>query len=394
MVKMITACTRELHRLDTAVQDILGQLNIGSRLLKNSVGVISCAVDFVETGVLKALSEALPFDVVGTTTRGNAAGGQYGFDLLCLSVLTSDDISFSTVFSRPLSQDNIEAPVRDAFDRASVSGKPSFILAYPPLIRELGSKVIFDQINRCAEDVPVFGSLSCDNTTLFTDCKTIWNGQAVPDVMAMIFMYGDVRPLFFTASLPAKNLIKGSGLVTESESEIVKKVDNMSFSDFLKKTFLTGIDSIHLIPFMVKIENHAKPLVTTLYSITPEGYGVFGNDIPAGSDLTLGGSLDHGGIISTTEDALRELFGERHKISCAFMHPCVIRNIALGANVNDELERAVSIIGDRIPYQIFYSGGEICPVKSTEGSLKNYIHNYTFTICAFESGGVSRGENG
>jgi hypothetical protein len=65
------------------------------------------------------------------------------------------------------------------------------------------------------------------------------------------------------------------------------------------------------------------------------------------------------------------------------MYPCAIRNIALGVNADNELERAVAVIGNKIPYQICYSGGQICPVKNGEGVFENHIHNYAFTVCAF-----------
>jgi hypothetical protein len=386
---MITATSRELFDVESAAPDILMQLDAGGGLLKNSVGIISCATEFIENGLVEILCGKLPFDVVGITTRGNAAGGQYGFDLLCLSVLTSDDVSFSTILSQPLSPDNIEAPIKDAFDRASQSGEPSFILAYPPRIMDIGAGAIFDRINRFSGDVPVFGSLSCDETALFTSCKTIWNGQVEADAMAMIFMYGEVTPRFFAASLPAKSLLKEYGIVTESESWLVKRVNNMLFSDFLKSLGLTGMEIFYMFPFIINFKNYDTPFVVSLYSVTPEGYGVFGNDIPAGSSITIGG-LDYNGIMGTAGDALKSLFGVGEKISCALMYSCVGRNMILGPQENDELAKTVDVMGNRIPYHICYSGGEICPVKNREGILENHFHNYTFTVCAFEYEGPGR----
>jgi hypothetical protein len=391
MIKMINAGTRELYRVDAAVRDVLGQLDIGHGLLKNSVGIISCPVEFIETGVVKALCTELPFDVAGISTRGNAVGGQCGFDLLCLSVLTSDEITFSTVLSKPLAADDLEAPVRDAFARAAVSGKqpsgkPSFILAYPPLIMDMGAQVIFEQIYTCADGVPVFGSLSCDDTVQFTSCSTIFNGEAVAGAMALIFMYGNVRARFFTASLPPKSLIREYGAVTESGSGIVKKVDDMLFSDFLKTLYLTDLDVLYTVPFIVNLGDRDTSLVTALYSVTPEGYGVFGNGIPVGAHITVGGSLDYHGIMNTVESALKGLFEVEGRIAGALMYSCVSRSIVLGDKMDDELAKAANIIAGRIPYQICYSGGEICPVKTAEGTQENYIHNHTFTVCAFEAG--------
>ena len=50
--------------LDVAREEILAQLK-DKKLLKHSVGIIGCHYDYVEYGVVKAISEALPFDIIG-----------------------------------------------------------------------------------------------------------------------------------------------------------------------------------------------------------------------------------------------------------------------------------------------------------------------------------------
>jgi hypothetical protein len=53
----------------------------------------------------------------------------------------------------------------------------------------------------------------------------------------------------------------------------------------------------------------------------------------------------------------------------------------LGANSDDEMRKIAETLGKKYPYQICYSGGEICPVDTGDGKLLNRVHNFTYIIC-------------
>ena len=74
MIKSISATTREIDDAQAAVSELKSALDLEKNLLKNSLGIISCFSDFAETGVLKAICAALPFDCIGATTCICAAG--------------------------------------------------------------------------------------------------------------------------------------------------------------------------------------------------------------------------------------------------------------------------------------------------------------------------------
>ncbi|MDR1319781.1 MAG: hypothetical protein LBJ90_09155, partial [Treponema sp.] len=68
MIKMLTAFTEEIDDVEGSVSDLLGQLDLDRKRLANSLGIIHCFSDFVDSGVVKALSAKIPFDTVGCTT--------------------------------------------------------------------------------------------------------------------------------------------------------------------------------------------------------------------------------------------------------------------------------------------------------------------------------------
>ena len=71
MIQMMTAFTTEVDEIDDALNEILGQLNLGA-LKKNSAGIITCHSDFADSGLIEALAERLPFDTIGATTMASA----------------------------------------------------------------------------------------------------------------------------------------------------------------------------------------------------------------------------------------------------------------------------------------------------------------------------------
>jgi hypothetical protein len=384
MIKMLNACTAEIDDADAAVTEILEQLDLDKRKLKNAVGIIACFNEFIDTGVVKALCGALPFEVVGCTTLGNASRGECGLELLSISVLTSDDVSFSTVHSGRLSPENLEKPIAEAYERVRGGKKPDFILAYPPLMRVVGGSVIFNVINRVCGGIPLYGTLSCDHSLDFSGSYVIHNGEAHKDTAAMILMFGPVNPRFFVTSIPERDIQKQYGVITESDGVILKRINNIPVLDYLAGLGLVkngNIEAVGTIPLMVKYNDGTKPVALALYSVTPEGYFICGGEMPVNAAVSIG-TMSYGGILETAESMVSEVL-KLKGLNGVLMYPCLSRNLLLGANSDDEMQRIIDTIGQDIPYQVCYAGGEICPLLDGDKKLVNHFHNNTFTLCAF-----------
>jgi hypothetical protein len=66
------------------------------------------------------------------------------------------------------------------------------------------------------------------------------------------------------------------------------------------------------------------------------------------------------------------------------MYSCAVRAFSLGIENMKELKTIDSILGSRKKYMISYSGGEICPVLTKDGTFKNRFHNVTLICCSFQ----------
>ena len=388
MIKMLSAHTSEMDFVDDAVSEVLQQLGFEEEIPRNAVGIVTCHTEFVQTGVVKALCARLPFPVAGCTTLGSASGGEEGHQFLAISVLTGDDVEFSAALSETIGPENIETPIRDAYDRAvaGLSGAPALALAIAPFMNAVDGLSIFSRIDLCCGDTPLYGTFSCSGNPDLSGSLTIWNGDATQDVLALILIRGDVKPRFFLTALSDDRMGKQKGTITEAGDSLIKTVDGMSTLDFIvscgisKENLLKAPASI---PVMIDYGDGSAPLACGIYNVTQDGCLRVGANALAGARLSIG-TQDQNGILSTAESLLERILSET-KPRGILMLPCLSRSLQLGPNSEAELRLAVKKLGDIAPYHIAYSGGEICPVYVEGGLTRNRFHNFTFTACVFDS---------
>jgi hypothetical protein len=388
MMKMLTAYTPEIDFVDDAVTEVLKQLNLEENLLSHSVGILTGYTEFVETGVVKALCERLPFPVVGCTTLGSASGGTEGHQLLAISVLTGDDVEFSAALSDAITLENVGQPMREAYERAlgKLSASPALALAFMPFMNTVDGAQMFSRVSGACGNTPLYGTISCSNSPKLAGSLTIWNGEALEGVMAIVLISGRVKTRFFITALDNDRPGMQKGTVTDAEESLIRTVDNMPALDFFETRGISR-ESVKkapsTIPVVIDYEDGSAPLASAIYSTAPEGYVRIAANVPAGAKIAIG-TQDYNGILLTAELILERILAETNPIGI-LMLPCMSRSLMLGPNSEDELRLAVKRLGEALPYHIAYSGGEICPVYVEDGTIRNRFHNFTFTACVFEA---------
>jgi hypothetical protein len=401
MLKVLTACTSEIDDVEAAVSEIREQLN-GDCLLTNSVGTLTCRAEFVESGVVKALCEALPFETVGVTTLGNCVSGCSGTMLLTLMVLTSDDISFAVGLTDPFSSEDEEA-LRKGYRSALTklehesslessfesSLKPSLMLSFAPFLLNVGADFYVETFSAISGGVPNFGTLAFQRDADFHESsRVICNGTAYRDRYAMVLLAGDVHPKFFTGSIAAEEISREKGLVTASVGNQLQTIDGKPAIDYLCDMGVARNDDgiiagIETFQFIIDYNDGTMPVVRVILDRTPEGYAIFSGNIPVGATVSIG-FMGAEGVIATVAKALSSAL-TTPDIRGILMFSCAGRYFALGYEPMREMEKVQEIMeGTGIPYQLTYSGGELCPVQEKEmrdGSTTNRCHNDTFIVC-------------
>lgn len=383
MVKMMTAHTMEIDDAKMAAQEVLGQLDLAHGLGKSSAGILTCYSEFIDSGVVSALCAELPFPVIGATTLGNADRGGRGLMMLSLTVLTSDDVSFSAAYSDSLSGEQ-EAPLRDMFERAKAGlpAEPKLMISCLPLLFHIGGDETIALLDGISGGVPNFGATAVDHTPDYHTAQTIMNGEASRDRMAVLLLSGEVRPRFFIAQL-SEERIQGQkpALITASNRSLLMEVNGMPVTEYMESLGMTEggkLENVNAVPYVVDFGDGTPPLVRAIFAFTPEGYAVCGGVMPVNATLSVG-SIDHRDVMRTTERAMTKV-ADSGPEGCVLMFSCIARFQALGVDTDAEMELIDRLLPAGTPYQFSYAGGEVCPVYDQDGAARSRFHNDTLVV--------------
>lgn len=387
-MRMLTASTLEVDDPAMAVDEILEQLDLKKNLLKNAVGFITCNSDYVETGLVKAICEALPFEVAGCTSLATANNREANAMLLCLSVLTADDCDFSTALVPDLSGDPARLPaiIDEAYRGAAekLGDSPKMIVSFLPMVTTASGEVMLEALSRASGQTPVFGTIACDlDSTTYSNTWVIHNGQALRNALSMILVSGNLRPRFVVASISEQNQHRQHAVITSSDGSLLKEVNGLSVKDYLSSIGLlqgVSIESIISLPFVVNFNDGSQPLARALYALHEDGTAACGGLMPEGGTLAIC-QMDTHDVLLTAEQSLSQLM-EHEGLGGLILFSCLGRNMALGLSPMAEIEKVQEKMGRARPWHLAYSGGEVCPVYSPEGRELNRFHNFTFIGCA------------
>lgn len=387
MIKMLNAFTAEIDVPEVAVADILSQLNLEESLLENSIGLVSCYPEFIETGVLKAICESLPFDVIGGTTLTGGTNLEGGTMLLSLSVLTSDKIWFRGMISDPLSSTS-NAPIENIYNskKASFPTEPDLILAYMPIPGDVGivGEKILHGIELAAGGVPVFGTTACDHTSGTEKTCTIFNGNTYKDSAALVAVGGGFDAKFYASSISADKINKMKSVITESDGLVLKAVDGMPILDYFASHGLfkdNGLEGLRSLPIMLDYNDGVDPIARAVLRINEDGHAVCYGLMPENASVTLA-VIDGDDVISTCS-ALMKQIASMEGVNGVLLFPCLSRQYALGLDYMAEYEKAKEILGE-IPFHLSYAAGEYCPMCDEQTrKCANRYHNYSLIACVF-----------
>lgn len=379
MIKMLTAYTLEADEPEFALEEILELLDLENEALKYSAGFLFFHPDFLGTGVARHIATSLPFEVVGATTVCNLIEGQRDLAGLTVSVLTSDTIEF-TASSLPGCQtyEEIVQVYKDCVgDRTDT----------PSLIFPFATSAIGDNAVRILDELtggktPLFGTNAVDNTADSSQAIALHNGTIFHEGLVLLAAWGEIKTKFHFSEINDDLIQKQRAVITKSDGHIIMSINDISPAEYLASI---GIDreqasgNLHSIPFIVDLQDGTAPVARVFYDLTPEGHIVTGAVMPENATLTVG-MLEKNDIIRLTNEAMDTALNSG-KSSGMLLFPCVSHFWALEdmpyALIQDKLD-------GKIPYHVFYSGGEICPVYDEDGKMFNRFHSFTCVSLSFE----------
>ncbi len=386
MVKTVIAYTYEVDEPEIAASEILEQLNLQENLLANAAGILSCHAEFIESGVVEAVCARLPFPVAGITTLASGSNEATDMYILTLCMLTSDDVSFAAGLTESLAEEQ-DSRMQAAYEStvAGLPDTPSLILAYMPMLNHVGGERLLKLLDGISGQAPIFGTLTCDHRYDFCEAQTIFNGQAYTESMAFIAMSGPINSRFFTVSVPDAKIHKQKAIITSSQGNVIMEINNKPVLDFLEDLGLSredGLEGAKAIPIMLDYQDGTQAVARCFYLVTPEGHVVCGGDMPVNATFALC-SFDNDDVLVSAGQLLKKI-AEENKGSGMLIVSCIGRSVTLGVERLAEAHLVQRAMEDIIPYQLMYSGGEICPVYAPDGvKTANRFHNFSFNVCLF-----------
>jgi len=391
MMKVLTAQTQELDDLETAVQDILNQLDMGNKLLKNSVGLLFCHLKFIEMGIVGPLCKKLPFDVLGCTSMFFATAGAADTSveesdiMLTLTVLTSDDIKFATGVCEPLTESNAEERIAAMYQKteASLGGAADLVFAFPPTQLNMPIDRMTAALNRACGGIPIFGTVALDMDAHIRRPGTIYQGTAYPDRIALLLFKGPVKPRFFSLGFPEKSVLAQDAVITKAKGSRLFTINNEPAASFLKEL---GLIKNHqdgfppAIPLVVEGVDGSKPEVVVVQDISPDGTLICGKQIAEGGVLNIG-AIGANYVLESAGTLFRNI-KDSGDGKWLFVISCFLRSIVLGEGSTAEAAVLRRELGSFSGSWLFInSGGELCPRYLESGKTENQALQYAIIAC-------------
>jgi hypothetical protein len=388
MIQILTAHTREIDDIEVSVAEILNQLNLGERRLQNSVGILTFHPEFLETGAVKAVSEALPFDSIGGTTSAAAVAGvmeESGEPMLIVTVLTSDDVKFRAGVSGCVGDDP-RTSARELYSRLAPSsmGKPSLLFMLAPILDKVGADDVIESLDALSGGVPLFGALaSSHHQPDLKDVAISWNGKRHADAFVAIAMFGDFAPEFIVSLIPDERVLRQRSVITRAEKNQIQEINGLVPIKYLEDIGLAedgNVIGMSSIPIALTLDDGSQ-VVRSIFKVTEEGHVLSFGTIPQGARIGFSDCDGDFVLQSARETAGRIVasLGTRN----ALIFSCNARQWTLGTKMDGEMKEMVDRLGTSPVYQFAYSVGEICPVKNKDGRLVNRFHNFSIIACLF-----------
>jgi hypothetical protein len=378
---MFTAFTEEMDDIDFALSEIMEQLNLDS-LMDNSIGLVHCHGNFVDSGVVEALGKKLPFDTVGCSTLSVSSSGHIGPMALEITVLTSDSVRFAAGASRPI-EDDMNGPVEELYERliAPMPEKPSLLIPFIPFLMNIGGDEFIEKLDGLSGGLPAFGTLAFTHETDFSKNYTFHNGEIFSSSLVLLTLTGDVNPVFLSVSISPGSVLKQKAVITGINRNVLRTVNNMPAMEYLESIGLAKngvVSRLESAPFIVYLEDGSK-LVRACAGAAGDGGVILCGSAPLNSTFAIA-SMNYDDVVGSTGEKVTEALSLANGRGL-MMYSCAGRNWALGLRTMAEHETVRERVGDAVPYHFTYSGGEIFPERLENGRTVNHLQNDSLIIC-------------
>jgi hypothetical protein len=388
MIRSIGLHTYEIDDVDIAVAEIQEELK-EFPLLENTIGLIMCDPEYVESGVYGALCEALPFPLVGATTTTQAVCGEADILILTIFVMTSDDVFFEAALTGEIAGNDIFTPTRAVLEE-TLSKLPSelkLLLLFPPMLAETAGDAYVEAFDEMCPGVPQFGMPAISDSILFDNCLTLYKGETSLTKMVFIAVAGNVNPRFLISTFNDDDKTPFSGEITKSKENIVYEINGVPSYEYFESIGLAKDgkldEGLQFVPILIDFKKRADydgvPVMHAIVYLNENGDAVCRGYMYQNSVFTITNPSMDSVLRSSVE--LVEKIKEIPDRQATLVFSCIVRRMTFGANPLTEAKMIEDELPCDFPFLFAYAGGEICPTSVRDGKAVNRFHNFSITAC-------------
>ena len=400
-MKSAIAISYELDDVNAACDELIEQISKKLVFEKESVAVLYSQPKIDSKKLSSLLHERLGIPVFGGTTVAAAmlsSEGYLEFSVL-LHVMTADDCFFSVAISQSMEGGDTRQTMLNTYEAAlnglkqkAPNEEPKLLFCITSIVQSFAPDDNLSLLTKISSDLPIYGFVAGDDFE-FEHQEVFLNNESHKDVMVILLIAGNVKPLFIVKNLAStQNFQKAT--ITKSEANIIYEINSKKASDYMRELSFVTDDSDILWNFQFFVstpdaENDDGIAYSRALKTMDKETGAVScfAGVPQGSEIALQ-YCDDVGVKLTCEQAMEELNEKvakaekgNYEYSTALLTSCCLRHAFLAHNADAEGSTISTMIPKSIAASGLYGFGEIAPTSIQGKKAVNRFHNATLTIC-------------
>lgn len=379
-------------------EDLLKDIDLNGE--EGVFGFLVCDSRIDYQSVVEELVKQVTYPIAGGTTLTMPSALEGEEISASFTVIQREGMKISVAKSAKLDVECLDEQMEQLYlDCVQDEEDIKLFMPFMPLIPGLPADSFIQSLFGKAGNIPVFGGVTTDDLDT-TKAAVFTREGAFHNRMILIALSGNVKPVF-QAENQLTLMSDYEPSVTESNHNIVKKVDDMLFCDYMKKVGIApeerinGIDAlIQYGPIPVRLRNKLPdddgiPEIRCIsYTNVEEGSVVFSSEMPEGTRVGLG-ILQKQDIIDSSRrcmDSMKSQIAENetdgYQYGMLFSFPCVARYFATTGGDHPESKLLRMDKPKEMAGASFYAFNEISPTLGTDKRVLNRSHNASIIMCA------------
>ena len=374
---------------------------IPKHLSANSIGFLICdsQVDYHE--LVRLLEDKIAIPVIGGTTFTDPLAGAKEERSATLTILDLEHLESSIQISEPLEQGLCNEQMKQLYDKCvgNLSTAPKLLMMYMPMIGGLTVDHFITRLISLAGDIPLFGGMNMNDLDS-GQAAVFAGGKAYKDRMILIALGGDIRPVFGVGSQMTP-MSEYAPAVTESDYNVVYRLDDMSFCDYMRSIGISpedrrnGVDAlVQYGPLPCQLRNKLAEddgiaeLRCISYTNVEAGSAAFSSSLPPGTRVNMGliqkddVAESFRACLDTLTQRMQKEEESGYQYSVLFTVPCVARYFAMLGGENLESRLLIDETPKNLAVSAFYGFLEVGPTLGKNGEVHNRSHNASIVMCA------------